>query len=364
MIKIEENNGRIIVRIPYNQAYITKIKAIKGYRWHPEEKYWSFRKEDGVLDRIISIFSGEKIDMASPFQTSIAQQDRRATILEGVKESTEKELKLRGCTVRTRKTYLYHIGQFINYFMEAPERLDEKHVREYLLYLIEKRKVSRAYHNQAVSALKFLYTHILKKPAVSFDIPRPRKEKKLPQVLSEEEVLSILNVIRNLKHRALIMLIYSSGLRVSEAVKLKIEDIDEYRFLLRVRGGKGQKDRYTILSEVALKVLRVYLRTYKPEKWLFPGRDERHLTTRSAEKIFESALKRAGIKKDVGVHSLRHSFATHLLENGVDLRYIQELLGHKRPETTQIYTHVMRKDIARIRSPLDRLFGGNEKWNE
>lgn len=220
-------------------------------------------------------------------------------------------------------------------------------------------KVSRAYHSQAVGALKFLYGQVLKKQMVSMQIPRPRKERKLPAVLSEGEVVKILQVVRNLKHRALLMLIYSAGLRVSEAVKLRIEDMDRQRQLIKVQGGKGWKDRYTILSQVAIQALSEYWKTYRPKsKWLFPGgRNIDHLTTRSAEKIFEQAANRAGIQKEVSVHTLRHSFATHLLESGTDLRYIQELLGHKRPETTQIYTHVMRKDLARIRSPLDKLLG-------
>jgi len=356
---LKEESGRIKVSFPYNPFLVEKVKAIEGRRWHPEEKFWSVPNTPDVLEKLLRIFGDEKVYIdpvlrAASYSKTDVQVGPQAKIAEAVK----KELKLRGYSWRTRKAYLHHIDRYLRYFGKDPRELNENHIREYLLYLIQKEKVSRAYHSQAVSALKFLYGQVLKRICVSGEIPRPRKERKLPSVLSEEEVLKILEAVRNLKHRALLMLIYSAGLRVSEAVRLQIEDIDRDRHLLKVRGGKGEKDRYTVLSEVTLQALREYWRTYRPKgKWLFPGsRDERHLTTRSVEKIFEKAVKKAGIQKKVAVHTLRHSFATHLLEYGTDLRYIQELLGHKRAETTQIYTHVMRKDLARICSPLDRLF--------
>ncbi len=185
---------------------------------------------------------------------------------------------------------------------------------------------------------------------------RPRKDKKLPVILSQDEVARILTSIENMKHRAILMLVYSSGLRVGEVVRLKPEDIDGKRMLIHIRGAKGRKDRYTMLSETALKVLREYKEQYKPVNWLFEGaRSGRYLSTRSAEKIFENACKKAQIGKDVSVHTLRHSFATHLLESGTDLRYIQEILGHQHSKTTEIYTHVSTKSIGKIKSPLDNL---------
>ena len=190
-----------------------------------------------------------------------------------------------------------------------------------------------------------------------YEIKRPKKDKKLPIVLSKEEIVAILSSIDNIKHKAILMLVYSAGLRVGEVVRLKPEDIDSKRTLIHIRGAKGRKDRYSLLSEAALKTLREYWKQYKPEKWLFPGPDkERHITIRTAQRVFEMACKQAEVKKDVSIHNLRHSFATHLLENGIDLRYIQELLGHKSPKTTEIYTHVSNKDFMRIRNPLDQIF--------
>lgn len=169
--------------------------------------------------------------------------------------------------------------------------------------------------------------------------------------------MRILTAPSNIKHRAILMLIYSAGLRVGEVVKLKLEDIDSNRRLIHIKGGKGRKDRFTILSEVALKILKKYYSQYKPRKWLFSGaKPSKHISVRTVQAIFEQAKEKAGIKKEVSVHSLRHSFATHLLESGVDLRYIQELLGHKSSKTTEIYTHVTNKDLRNIKSPLDTIF--------
>ena len=187
-----------------------------------------------------------------------------------------------------------------------------------------------------------------------YDVGRPRKERRLPVVLGRGEVARLLAVMRNPKHRTALALIYSSGLRVSEAVGLKPEDIDSVRHCIFVRSGKGRKDRYTPLSAYALALLRDYVRAYQPEAWLFPGRDRAHLIVRSVQRAFKTGLQRAGIGKRATVHCLRHSFATHLLEDGVDLWYIQEILGHKSSRTTEIYTHVARRDILKITSPLDR----------
>ncbi len=197
-----------------------------------------------------------------------------------------------------------------------------------------------------------------------YEIKRPRKDKKLPVVLSKEEVAKIINSVDNVKHKAILMLVYSAGLRVGEVVRLKTEDIDSKRMLIHIKGAKGRKDRYTLLSEIALGILREYWRQYKPQKWLFEGaRKDRYITTRTVDKVMEHACTKADINKDVSVHTLRHSFATHLLEGGTDLRYIQELLGHQSSKTTEIYTHVSTQSLGKIKSPLDGLNlkkGGND----
>ena len=266
------------------------------------------------------------------------------------------ELRLRGYSSRTAKTYLHHIGRYLEWLDKEPEPGDAPRIRSYLLELVRSHSISRAYHSVAISGIKFFYAHVVGHPEALERIPRPRKEKRLPTVLSAEEICRLLQAIDNPKHLALLMLVYSAGLRVGEAVRLRPADLDEDRRLIFIRGGKGRKDRYTILSDVALDAVRAYTEVYRPVDWLFPGaRPDRHLTERSVQHFVESARLRAGILKPLTPHTLRHSFATHLLESGTDLRYIQELLGHVSAKTTQIYTHVSRRELGRIQSPLDRL---------
>lgn len=268
------------------------------------------------------------------------------------------QLELKGYSSETKHIYNAQIRRFVEYTNKDMDDLGIEDVREYIVHLINEKKTSHAYSNQAISAIKFLFKDVLGKTISSYDIPRAKKQRKLPSVLSVSEVTNILMSVRNEKHRTLLFLVYSSGLRVGEVVALRIDDIDSKRMLLRVRQGKGKKDRYTLLSEVALEQLRYYYRAYRPKHWLFEGGVENsHITKRSVQKIFKKACRAANITKEVGIHSLRHSFATHLLENGTDLRYIQELLGHRSSKTTEIYTHVTNRNLSKIQSPLDRILG-------
>ena len=215
-----------------------------------------------------------------------------------------------------------------------------------------------------LSALKFYYGEILNQNII-YEIKGPRKGKKLPVILSKEEIYEILSLCSNIKHKAILMMVYSAGLRVSEGVKLKVEDIDPQRNAIHIKGAKRRKDRYVNLSITVLQYLRQYFIDYKPKKWLFPGiKPDNHISSRTVQAIFEQTCKKAKIKKDVSIHTLRHSFATHLLESGVDLRYIQELLGHKSSKTTEIYTHVSNKNLINIKSPLDDIFEQKRKISE
>ncbi len=266
------------------------------------------------------------------------------------------QMRLRGYSPLTIKVYLQHIRNFVRFFGKDPSTMGKSEIYEYLNYITCEKDVSRSYRDQAVSALKLFYGKVLRRPLVVDELPRPRRGFKLPTVMSQEEVQRMIYSVKNRKHQVMIMLAYSAGLRVGELVKLTPADVDSDRMLLHVRGGKGRKDRYTVLSKTALYALREYAKVYKPEKWLFPGgSEERHIAKRTVQKIVTKAAQSAGIRKKVSTHTLRHSFATHLLENGTDLRYIQELLGHKSARTTQIYTHVSKRDIGRIVSPLDTL---------
>jgi site-specific recombinase XerD len=212
--------------------------------------------------------------------------------------------------------------------------------------------------SQAYSGLKFFYETTLKRDWDGFRIPRVKMRKKLPVVLSQQEVQVLFSAVRNLKHRAILMTIYSAGLRLNEAIHLKVSDIDSQRMMIRVEQGKGDKDRYTLLASRTLDILREYWREYRPHDWLFYSRSfERPLSSRTVQVVLERALHQAGIKKPATVHTLRHSFATHLLEAGTDLYHIQHLLGHKSPQTTTIYLHLSRRDLVKVISPIDLLEG-------
>lgn len=276
------------------------------------------------------------------------------------KKELQDALRGRGYSGKTIKAYTLQVQRFFDEILLVEKEINDASVQKYALALLEK-DLSHAYVNQAISALKFYFRHVLKRPN-SNGYVRPKKESRLPDVLSLGEVARLLKSVKNLKHRAMLVVTYTSGLRVGEVVRLRPEDCDRERNVVKVRQGKGRKDRQTLLSETASAVLERYIEQAKPEGWLFPGQQEgRHLTERSAQKVFEKAVLQAGIRKDVSIHSLRHSFATHLLENGIDLRYIQELLGHQSVRTTERYTHVSRRDIGRIQSPLDRLDGMGEE---
>ncbi len=245
--------------------------------------------------------------------------------------------------------------RFLRWIGKTPEAITADEVRAYLLHLGQDGKALASYRNQALSGLKFLYKKMLKEPDKVKGVPRAKEPRRLPAVLSGKEVIRLFAAVENLKHRAILLVVYAAGLRVSEAARLKVADVDGERRRIFVRG-KGEKDRYTIIAETALEALRDYWRVYQPQDWLFPGaQPDRHISARTIQAVFRQARERAGIRKEVTVHTLRHSFATHLLEDGVDLRYIQELLGHKDPRTTQLYTHVSNREIGRIRSPLDDL---------
>lgn len=282
-----------------------------------------------------------------------------------IRDMMIEQLRLRNYSRQTIKAYLIQIRALVRYTGKSPDQITEEELKRYFRYLVYTRCVSTSYRNQAVSAVKFLYRHVLKSPVRIADIPRPKREYKLPAVLSVEEIMRMFSLVRNRKHLAIMVLAYSSGMRVSELAGLKVSDIDSDRMMIHVRGGKGRKDRYTVLSDIALEVLRDYAYYYKPQKWLFPGgRKGRHITPRTIQNVVTKSAECAGLKKHVTTHTLRHSFATHLLENGIGLRYIQELLGHKSAKTTQKYTHVAKKKIERIISPLDTICRQKQNLNE
>lgn len=264
-------------------------------------------------------------------------------------------LILKGYSLNTQKVYCNEFYRFIRMLQDKDIReLDNAYIKSYLLYL-NKEGSSEHHIHSAVNALKFYFEKVLKREKDKYEFPRPRKPLSLPDILAPEEVMEIIQSIENLKHRAMIMTSYSAGLRVSELVSLKINDIDSKRMTIHIRNAKGKKDRMVTLSQVLLENLRTYYKFYKPKEYLFEGSSGVSISVRTAQAVLKQAKEKVGIKKGGSIHSLRHSYATHLLESGTDIRYIQELLGHNNIKTTMRYTHVSVKDINKIQSPLDNL---------
>jgi integrase/recombinase XerD len=265
------------------------------------------------------------------------------------------DLQLSGATPRTQETYLREAGNLAKYFNRSPAELGEEELKEYMLYLMKERHLSEGTFRFYVAALKFLYRTTLKREWAVEKIRYPRAKRKLPIVLDLSEVESLFAVTPNLKHKVILMITYSSGLRASETAHLKITDIDSKRMMVRISQGKGGKDRYSILSQTTLEQLRQYWRKYHPTEWLFNGAEKNGpLSTNSIQQLFYKAKKRAGITKPASVHTLRHSFATHLIEAGTSLHHVQLLLGHRSPTTTTVYLHVSRLNLAQVISPLDK----------
>ena len=272
-----------------------------------------------------------------------------------LRDQMQADLHLKGITPRTQKDYLREVSNLAKYFNKSPEELGEKEVKEYLVHLLKDRKISGGTYKYYVSGIKFLYRTTLKREGVVDAIQYPKSRRKLPVVLDLSEVEALFSVTENLKHKAILMITYSSGLRISEATRLKITDIDSKRMMVRIQQGKGGKDRYSILSHAALECLRQYWRKYHPKDWLFEGqKKDKHISISSIHQIFHAAKKRAGITKPASVHTLRHSFATHLVEAGTSLHHVQLLLGHRSPNTTTVYLHVSRLNLAQVTSPLDK----------
>ncbi|WP_420318761.1 tyrosine-type recombinase/integrase [Ekhidna sp.] len=268
----------------------------------------------------------------------------------------ETKMKMMRYSESTHRTYRYMFREFLRY--TYPKKLHQITETDILLFqrkLVVEKKCSRAYQNQSINAIKFYLEHVLGWDRQVYALQRPKKQVRLPLVLSVEEIQRLFECTPNIKHRTILMTIYSAGLRVSEALNLRVGDIDSDRMQIRISNGKGDKDRNTVLSARLLVMLRMYYLEYAPKHYLFESYDGSQYSTSSVRKFLRRSVERAGIDKPVKVHTLRHSFATHLLENGTNLRYIQDLLGHTSAKTTEIYTHVSSKKLSDVVSPLDTM---------
>jgi integrase/recombinase XerD len=354
---------RIGIRpLGFDKAFPGLMKQIPGSRWTPKEKCWHIPYSKEAYAELKRIFGeGQVIVLQERPEKQPAKRKKAKTAplpaLKYMEETLrlEQQLRLQRYSYNTVKAYKSFFIQFLAFYPDSdPKELKKADIMRFLLDSSEKKNWSDSTQNQAVNALKFYYEKVLGQERTFYDL-RPRKSRKLPNVFSEEEVITLFNVIKNLKHKTILMLIYSGGLRIGESIRLRKEDIHFDRRSIFIKGGKGKKDRYTILSDKMILLLRNYLSAYEPDYWLFEGQDGGQYSKSSIQKIFRRAVSKAKVNPFSTVHTLRHSFATHLLERGMDLRYIQELLGHSSSETTQIYTHITRKAQQKFVSPLDHL---------
>ncbi len=264
---------------------------------------------------------------------------------------------LKGYSDKTKTTYLSEMSQLLQTLgNKAAHELTPELIKRYLVYCNEKLGLEENTLHSRINALKFYYEQVLGREKFFWEIPRPKKPFLLPKVISEEKILEGLLAVKNLKHRTILLLAYSAGLRVSEAVSIKVAEVNSDRMQIFLTGAKGKKDRLVTLSNTILVLLREYYKIYKPKEWLFEGENRnQHYSTRSAQEIFKAAYKNLQMPVKCSFHSLRHSFATHLLENGTDITYIQKLLGHNDIKTTLRYTHVTNRDASKVESPLDKI---------
>jgi site-specific recombinase XerD len=351
-VRATSTHGEILIEFPYRPDLVARVRALPGRRWDKRSKVWRVPDTPAARAAIRSTLGIDVQGRGAETPGAEPHGDRGPGPPPALLARFAEEMRLRGYAARTRTAYLGHARRMLE---DIQGEADLVHaLRTHVLRRIQGGRISRSYHSQLVSALRLFCSTVLGRRVEDLPLERPRRERRLPTVLSRGELRRFLAAVRNPKHVAILSIAYSAGLRVSEVVRLSPEDLDRERGLLCVRGGKGRRDRVTLLSETALALVDAYLEGAPPGRWLFPGaRPARHLTARSVQKVTAAARLRAGITKRVTPHVLRHSFATHLLERGTDLRFIQELLGHASVRTTEIYTHVSRRQLQSIRSPLD-----------
>lgn len=357
-LAIIKQKTAVRIQFSYNESVIQRIRKIPGASWNQDLRAWIIF---GGMDVLLNIKEGlEKdyeIELDESSESHLPAIQRLSASGQSEILKFEKWLLSKRYSPSTIKTYVNAMKIFLSTLCgkSAEEITEEDFVKFNTDYILRK-GLSSSYQNQVVNAIKLFYRVVVNQFIRMEDIHRPRREHRLPNVLSKDEVKSILEAHGNIKHKTMLSLIYSCGLRRNELIGLKPEDIDSKRMLVLIRQGKGKKDRVVPLSPRILELLRNYYKAYKPKYWLFEGeKPGSSYAERSLSQVLKSAVQKAGIRKPVSLHWLRHSYATHLLESGTDLRYIQELLGHNSSRTTEIYTHVSTRNIQNISSPFDDL---------
>lgn len=387
----------IALFLKWDDELINQIKRIPGRKYSTTMKCWYLEEHEGVvelistkLEQYATIDAEALVHQASKPEKSEKESIPKAQAEQlpssekaGAKEETSlplrsvtayrehalttmrQKLKLKGYSASTLRTYLQHFKEFLQFFPDSdPMDLTEAEITHYMLFLVEKKKLSRSSQNSAINAIKFFYEKVLRQERKVYYLERPLKEHRLPEVLSQEEIMMIFSNINNLKHRLMLMLIYDAGLRRSELLGLRVGDVDVHRSIIFIKGGKGRKDRQCILGKSLVPMVNQYMKQYKPDYWMFEGQGGEQYSATSLQIILKRAVNKAGIRKRVRLHMLRHSFATHMLEAGTSTRYIQVLLGHESPKTTEIYAQVTRFGLEKIMSPLDQMAASKQLRGE
>jgi len=344
---IHRNKKVIWIHFSYNQ---TQVKILRenypSVKWSNSNKLW-YLPDLPVLREALKL---AKKKVGIKLLNQIDDVNKPAFL------ALQNQLELKAYSANTIRVYLAEFAHLLLLLKVYPvQKLTKDRLKDYFLFCVKKEKMAERKMNGKINAIKFYFEQVLHKPKMFFDIPRPKKPLTLPKMLSKRDVNKIFSVTTNLKHLMALQLCYGMGLRVSEVVNIKIKDIDSSRMQVHITNAKGKKDRYMPLPESILEPLREYYKIYKPKEYLLEGQYGGQYSKGSVQNIFKKAMKKAGVHKDIGVHGLRHSYATHLLESGADLRFIQELLGHNSIKTTMQYTHVSNTSLLKIKSPLDSI---------
>lgn len=343
---VHRDKAVILIRFPYNAELIARVKRLTGARWSSSHKAWH------VPDNNVHRACFGLPAAAARNETQAQLSPANASALQRFVDT----LRLKGYSPNTERTYRNEFAQLLRTLGPVPvDTMTPEQLRSYMLHCTNDLHLSEATLHSRLNAIKFHIEQVLHKEKFFAEIPRPKKPHTLPKHISQQEVKRLFDHTPNLKHNTMLRLCYGMGLRVSELVSLKVKDIDSANMQAHIRRAKGKKDRYVTLPASILEQLRAYFRAYRPKDFLFEGQDGGAYSTRSAQIVFKQALKRAGINKDVGIHGLRHSYATHLLEAGTDIGFIQKLLGHEHIETTLLYAQVTNRNLKQIKSPLDNL---------
>lgn len=362
IFKAKKTAGRIKMHIPYRAyGWRKAIKALPSTMYHKPQQLWSIKNEPWLKKKLLAIIGNSYIiiDKEPRHKHSYKQLSIEQ---DSMVEALEQKIILKGYSINTLNSYKNYFIKFLLHHSDKEiNKLTKEEIENYIYYLLKVQKISESRQNMTINAIKFYYEHVLGMARTLYTIARPKKNQTLPNVIELENVVKLINSPKNIKHKCILHLLYSAGLRKSEIMSLRIADIHSETGQIFIKGAKGKRDRYTVLSDVTLDLLRRYYKAHKPAYWLFEGANGDQYSGSSVRAIYNKAILSTGICLWSTPHTLRHSFATHLMQQGVSLRYVQILLGHSSSKTTEIYTHVLAVNNKIVRSPLDTIMSKMSK---